>query len=451
LGTGRVQVVTPGGTFYVGSGSSGDASAIIASCESSYLTNAQAAYDTFVSEITAVISEAKGLITSTEDRDNVFYTDLGSSVDLKFTNAKNKATRALRDSQTVFGKCLSDGIKVLDSNIDTLVSDAIDTINDKYDELIDAINEFYDDYYSSVDDEDDIESWTELYNDSMADTNESVFDEALNRYKDLLLAARTTLESDIAIAINTYNLTLDHAYGYADSYFSNNDIDKVTRVAVTESLSDMTDIIKPVVNRMITDAVNTYQRTAQVAQTAANTSISDANTDLNDYLRDHSVTIDPAYSQSSLEFTDRVSDYTSEFMSDITKKISTYSTTISDKMTDINDQISDRMESFITDRPVIDDVSTLQVPDQIITDDNNTFSLEVKNNGTKAWDGGLGIKLVDEYKKSIENITPDNIIHLEPGQSATLSCTIYVPKKVPPKNYNIGKTLTITRYIITRS
>lgn len=160
------------------------------------------------------------------------------------------------------------------------------------------------------------------------------------------------------------------------------------------------------------------------------------------------------------DYANKYNKFNNEISEIVNKSNETIASTIKSLQIHVNSiylngvrSVQERIYNIITDRPLLRPTGELTIPDKLTLNAENEYGIELKNVGSKPWRGTIGITLIDQYKKTIEDNgenAPDVVI--KPGSTVYIKRKIYVPKVVQTKNEqrNFGTNVTTKMYLITR-
>lgn len=116
-------------------------------------------------------------------------------------------------------------------------------------------------------------------------------------------------------------------------------------------------------------------------------------------------------------------------------------------------KIQSKIDSIILDRPLLRPTGNIIYPQTPTLDAENEYGIELTNVGRKPWKGTIGIKIIDQYYKTVEddgtNATP---VTIDPGKTVFIKRKIMVPKVIQTKDgpRNLGDELTVKLYLVTK-
>lgn len=111
---------------------------------------------------------------------------------------------------------------------------------------------------------------------------------------------------------------------------------------------------------------------------------------------------------------------------------------LSDIVGDKNTELVEYIETWSKNRPIIHLTGFVQLPSALVKGDNNKFRIGVRNEGTKSWNGWLGLRLIleDEEGDVIgswdSNHRPGTTPNVQPDTSQVFAIDVKVPNEVEP-------------------
>lgn len=231
---------------------------------------------------------------------------------------------------------------------------------------------------------------------------------------------------------------LDAIKGDLDTYFAGINITTVLRgPALTTLLNEATAGADVVISDGLREAnfgVNKSIENIQYDyQAALELAIKEFNQDIQaitDWTKDKSNEVETV----STVISDDMSRMHEWFSARVEDRISS----LSDIVSDNNADLAGYIETWSKHRPIIHLTGFVQLPSALVKGDNNKFRIGVRNEGTKPWNGWLGLRLVleDEEGDVIgswdSNYRPGTTPTVLPDTSQVFAIDVAVPNEVEP-------------------
>ena len=280
------------------------------------------------------------------------------------------------------------------------------------------------------------------------DINKRIITTSLATFDEALPPLIEEIRADLDDAVTNYQVKTDLIITALGTYFSNNPVNRViSGDSMMTAITNQINAAYGEIQHMFDENDLAYNGRVQTANSDFGNAYNDVIFDLQDSIGGL-VTLAPDYDYIFGGLQDTISDRSEELMGDV----SAVFTEMNEKVGAISKEMSDRVhavtEVFETDRAIIRFTGGANLPSYVTLDEDNTFSFEFENVGTKSWTGWAGFRLVDQYNKVVEENKVQNVTTIPPTGKAFLIVTLLVPAKVNKKS--LGATLEYTLLVNTQ-
>jgi hypothetical protein len=288
-------------------------------------------------------------------------------------------------------------------------------------------------------------SWTNQLNSAKDQFNARILDTAKNNLQSAVNDANRIIKVALIDARTHVDDSIQNAKDSIPIFIKNNFIYEVAENTFKTKYATLKDNIKSEADRVAGDAISLYAQTLSLSNADYNNSIQAAITAANQYVQANVVS-SSGYSDMATQFNSDISTIVGTSNNEVSLLVSQSSDHASKLGADFENDALQMMDDEVLNRPIIRDIGKVQGPAGVTINAYNDFVVKEQNVGKIPWTGWPGVRLVDNYKKELV-VYPDNPVTIAPGSDATVTITVFVPKTLPPTNYNIGKNVKVYRRI----